>query len=1099
MPTARYGLSAGVIDGKLYVAGGAYGANTAFSVLNTLEIYNPSTNSWTTGAPMPTARVSHAVAVLDGKLYAVGGTVSYQGPALNTVEIYDPSTNTWTTGTPMPTARWHPAVGVIGGKLYVVGGCDSDLNVYNTMDIFDPVTNTWSMGAPMPTARDRAACGVIGSKLYVAGGRRGARGTAETFFSTLEIYDATTNTWATGTSLPTPRQAPVGEVLNGKFYVLGGHNNTVGSMATVSIYDPDKNTWSAGTAMPAARNGLAAGVVGADLLAVGGENYGAQKSLYILSFPVSGTINTTTWTKANSPYRITGTITVPNGNTLTIEPGVDVLFDADVQFIVQGSLHAVGTETDSIRFLKGLAANWRGIRISGGDSSTIAYARISGGNARGSDPDIRGGALYVSGTATRVGVSHSTISGNAAAGAGGGTANYNGTTLTMVDCIVSGNTALGESGGVKTWSGTLTMDNCVISHNSAPTAGGAGNTAGTITMKNCYVLENTASAGYGGGVASEGTLTMVGCMVSRNSAASDAGGIRIWSGTVLIENCEVSNNTASVAGGLGNTSGSVTMRSCALFGNTALSGYGGALANDGTLVLTNCTVAHNSATLGGGLRNGTLAAGQTTLKNAVFWGNVPAQQIHVVSGTVTATYSDIQGGYTGAGNINADPLFVNPAAGDFHLQATSPCINAGDPASPLDPDGTRADMGALPFWHVRAALPVFQTWPGTSILVPVRVSKITLFGAALAFVADSSRIMPDTTGGQAFIRSHAFQGKPSVQTDWNMVGDTVFVSLSSTEAVDLSEDVLVELAFKVKPDTPADTVALAWLPFPATNLNEMEAATIDGQITTIIYGDVSHDEAVTAQDASLILQFTVHKLAAIDEKTADVTANGFVSPTDAALVLIRVLNPSYRFPVEGGAMPKPAATLPRTLAWERDGTGWALVVSDASGILAGTLECDLPTDARVEITGGDAVDWTQDGSRLTVGFVRVSTGSATLLRLDGSDGAPVLRSAEFNEGAIPLSVPQPIRLSLAQNAPNPFNPATTIRFALPREGSIRLAVYDVNGRLVRTLVGRTFLSGHHEVVWDGCDDNGRAVASGVYVYRLTTDQGQIVRRMVLAR
>jgi len=71
---------------------------------------------------------------------------------------------------------------------------------------------------------------------------------------------------------------------------------------------------------------------------------------------------------------------------------------------------------------------------------------------------------------------------------------------------------------------------------------------------------------------------------------------------------------------------------------------------------------------------------------------------------------------------------------------------------------------------------------------------------------------------------------------------------------------------------------------------------------------------------------------------------------------------------------------------------------------------------------------------------------------------------------------------------------------------VTLAVYDVNGRLVRNLLvgfaapaAQAFLSGHHEVVWDGCDDNGRAVASGVYLARLTASQGVVTRRMVLAR
>lgn len=80
---------------------------------------------------------------------------------------------------------------------------------------------------------------------------------------------------------------------------------------------------------------------------------------------VSGTIVTQRWVKASSPYRVTGAITIPSGNTLTIGPGVDVLFNADVQFIVQGRLQAVGTETDTIRFVRGTASEWGGIFYAG--------------------------------------------------------------------------------------------------------------------------------------------------------------------------------------------------------------------------------------------------------------------------------------------------------------------------------------------------------------------------------------------------------------------------------------------------------------------------------------------------------------------------------------------------------------------------------------------------------------------------------------------------------------------------------------------------------------------------------------------------------------
>ncbi len=75
------------------------------------------------------------------------------------------------------------------------------------------------------------------------------------------------------------------------------------------------------------------------------------------------------------------------------------------------------------------------------------------------------------------------------------------------------------------------------------------------------------------------------------------------------------------------------------------------------------------------------------VKNCIFWEGR-------LNGSNFIRYSDIQGGYEGLGNINADPLFVDADNGDFSLQPNSPCINSGDPESPLDSDGTRADIGA---------------------------------------------------------------------------------------------------------------------------------------------------------------------------------------------------------------------------------------------------------------------------------------------------------------------------------------------------------------------------------------------------------------------
>jgi len=89
---------------------------------------------------------------------------------------------------------------------------------------------------------------------------------------------------------------------------------------------------------------------------------------------------------------------------------------------------------------------------------------------------------------------------------------------------------------------------------------------------------------------------------------------------------------------------------------------------------------------------------------------------------------------------------------------------------------------------------------------------------------------------------------------------------------------------------------------------------------------------------------------------------------------------------------------------------------------------------------------------------------------------------------------------LNQNFPNPFNPTTTISFVLGAPGPVRVRVYDVSGRLVRSLVEETEMSaGSHEAVWNGLDLSGRAAAAGVYFYNLETDGYNRTKRMTLVK
>ena len=242
-------------------------------------MYDPATNGWTSETPMPTARGGCAVAVYDNEIYVIGGTVGNNEYVGNN-EVYDPGTNTWRTEASMPTPRAYLSASVVNGKIYLIGGEGySSISPYsgetNVNEVYDPATNTWTTGTPMPTAVYGYASTVIDSKIHIIGGSQTSiiQGSS-IFVNSNQVYDPQNDTWSLGANLPSAvaygaAAATEGFMAPPLLYVIGGYFlNSYSS--NVQVYNPSNNSWSTGVPMPTARAYLGVAVVNDVLYAIGG-------------------------------------------------------------------------------------------------------------------------------------------------------------------------------------------------------------------------------------------------------------------------------------------------------------------------------------------------------------------------------------------------------------------------------------------------------------------------------------------------------------------------------------------------------------------------------------------------------------------------------------------------------------------------------------------------------------------------------------------------------------------------------------------------------------------------------------------------------------
>jgi predicted outer membrane repeat protein len=432
-----------------------------------------------------------------------------------------------------------------------------------------------------------------------------------------------------------------------------------------------------------------------------------------------GTMSATNWTLAGSPYCVESGVRV---SLLTIEAGVQIFMDGDFPIEILTSLTAIGTEAQPILFsAKSPWApdnqRWQGLKFQDvGPGSNLSYATIEYADASG---------LTLTNSAAPT-LDHCVFRYNSTAKSGGAiSATGVLSNVTLTDCTFSQNSATTNGGALSIALGkgfSLTLEGCDFENNTANPAHAGGEfmggalyfSAGDAVISNCVFRGNRANSQC------SGTFD---CSVTARGGALWLGGTSATVTRNLFVNNQVDalNQGDCFFGGFSKSqgaaiyvnAGTVTSKNDILGCNTATAtACGPALAGDGIYVaggvvsVTNDTIARNSST---GLQ---WAAGKLTVRNSLVYSN-NSNGIQVGGAgappdggvpSTTIAYSDVQGGYTGEGNISFNPAFsgVTCDTADLALLTGSPAIDTGDSDSALNdgcsPPGlgtARNDMGAF--------------------------------------------------------------------------------------------------------------------------------------------------------------------------------------------------------------------------------------------------------------------------------------------------------------------------------------------------------------------------------------------------------------------
>ncbi len=266
METARSNSGSAVLDGEIYVAGGA----SVLGPRDVFEAFDPYSEIWRPLPAMPGGRERFGMAALNGRIYLTGGYGKESLAPRSDLWIYDANTGRWLSGPAMPDARAGHAMVAAAGRLYVLGGLGADggSDAMAPVLTFDPRSGTWERTAwRLPAARgDLVAVSDGRNAIYAVGGRTQGGPVAR-----VDQLDIASGSWTRLPDMPRARSGHTATWLGGRLHVTGGvAAEALKTLDAHDVYDPKRGRWIRAAPLPTPRHGLASATIGGRWFVIGG-------------------------------------------------------------------------------------------------------------------------------------------------------------------------------------------------------------------------------------------------------------------------------------------------------------------------------------------------------------------------------------------------------------------------------------------------------------------------------------------------------------------------------------------------------------------------------------------------------------------------------------------------------------------------------------------------------------------------------------------------------------------------------------------------------------------------------------------------------------